>query len=142
MPLSDASPSLFLTSSVDSAKSIFLPSLKESDLVIKPPQFKSNISHIKQPSIRRMSTSDMLHCPLCLVASPLPSPSKTLANNWNTEVSKLFNPQYHPYTPRISHGLHYTAQSLRILSPSDVTLQEVEKVCCMLHLPVSYLTYR
>ena len=145
MPLSDASHlsrSPSLTSSIDSSKSSSLPSPKGNDLVIGPPQFNSkspsNHGRFKQPTTRRMTTSDTLTQPRYISASPLSPASNNLPNKRDT-LSESHSPhsplrRYHPYVPRergfIPPALHYAARSLGIMSPTDITLEEIGEVCC------------
>lgn len=148
MPLDDTSHlsrSPSLTSSVDTAKSFSLPSPKGSDLVCKPLQFQSKLpyhnSRFKQPSIRRMSASDVLSQPRCFSTSPPSSPSNNPSKKRDTgheSCSPQSPMRYHPYIPRgrgvIPPALHYAARSLGVMSPTDVTLEEVEEVCCIIAL--------
>ena len=143
MPLSDTSHSSCspsLTSLVDSAKLFSLPSPKGDDPIVELPQFKSkfpsNHSCLNQVSIRKMSALDTLTCP-CYLSTSLPdSPSNNISNNQDIPLEshspRSLMQQYHPYIPRergiIPPALHYTMQSLRIMTSTDVMLEEVEEV--------------
>lgn len=154
MSLSDTSHSSrspSLSSSVDSAKSYSLPSPKGSDLVIQPLQLKSNSpyhnSRLKQPSIRRMSASDTLS-QLRRFSTNTPSPPPIdfpdTRDTHDDSCSPHSPARYHPYIPRgrasVPPALHYAARSFGVMSPVDITFEEVEEVRCIITL-INQLTY-
>ena len=138
-----ASPSPSLTFSVNLAKSSPLPSPRDPVSIFEPQQLKTKLmldkGHI-QPSTRIMST---LTQPCDPLLSP-PSPPYRLP--LHPDVHPIIAPhsprQYHSYTPRSGPipRLHYAAQSLGIMSLTDLTLDQVYKVCCIVDL-ISLLSH-
>jgi hypothetical protein len=79
-----------------------------------------------------------------------PSPPPPPLNNSRYKQDTLLQqpypsiPRYHPYIPRgrgmVPPALHYAARSLGVMTPNDVTLEEVKEVRCIMTSSVSYLT--
>jgi len=147
MSLSDTShlSSPSLTSLVDSTPSSSIPSPQESNPVIEPQPFKYKFpldnSCIRQPTIRRMSTSDTLAHSCHFTPSPPSSPAHRTSSkqdaNLQTRFANTQGQRYQPYTPRSGNvlpGLLYAARSFGIMSPTDLTVDGAEEVCFVIAL--------
>ena len=142
--VSVASPSPSLAFSVNSAKSSPLPSPRDPVSIFEPQQLKTKLTldegHI-QPSTRTMSTLTQPRNPL--LSPPSPPYRLPLHPDVHPVIAPHSPRRYHPYTPRsgpIPPRLHYAARSLGITSPTDLTLDQVYKVRCIVDL-ISLLSH-
>ncbi|KAF8549154.1 hypothetical protein OG21DRAFT_1488767 [Imleria badia] len=139
MPKSDSSSvvphlSPSHTSSVDSAYSS-LPSPRDSlsELIIEgpDPKFPSPKRRPRQPTVRRMSTSEALSYsrkPSCSSSSPPCEIPPRRSTRVETPPPLSPKPRFHPYPPKthIPSGLKYAARALGITFPADLAINEVQ----------------